>query len=61
MIKIEANTVPCFFENQLTAIQHQCSTRFSKNSFVENHLVYCQTKLSVSSRGPRFCNKLLDR
>ena len=58
---MKGNTAPCFFENQWATIQHQYSTKFSKNNFVENHLVYCQTKLSVSSRGPRLWNKLLDQ
>ena len=59
MFKIKTNTVPCIFENQFTKIQHQYLTRFSKNSFVESQLAYNQTKLSVSSRGPRPWNKLL--
>ena len=37
------------------------STRFSKNRFVESQLVYSQTKFSVSPRGPRLWNKLLDQ
>ena len=53
MFKIKANTAPCIFQNQFTEIQHQYSTRFSKNSFVESQLVYSQTKFSVLSRGPR--------
>ena len=64
MFKIKTNTAPCIFENQFTEIQHQYSTRFSKNSFVESQLVYSQTKFSVSSRGPRLWNqqqKSLDR
>ena len=40
MFKIKANTAPCIFQNQFTEIQHQYSTRFSKNSFVESQLVY---------------------
>ena len=50
-----------YCQNQFTEIQHQYSTRFSKNSFVESQLVYSQTKFSVSSRGPRLWNKLLDQ
>ena len=61
MFKIKANTAPCIFENQFTETQHQYSTTFSKNSFVESQLVYTQTKFSVSSRGPRLWNKLLDQ
>ena len=61
MFKRKANTAPCTFENQFTQIQHQYSTRFSKNSFVESQLVYSQTKFSVSSRGPRLWSKLLDQ
>ena len=61
MFKIKANTAPCIFENQFTEIQHQYSTTFSKNSFVKSQLVYTQTKFSVSSRGPRLWNKLLDQ
>ena len=53
VFKIKANTAPCIFQNQFTEIQHQYSTRFSKNSFAESQLVYSQTKFSVSSRGPR--------
>ena len=60
MFKIKTNTAPCIFENQFTEIQHQYSTRFSKNSFVESQLVCCQTKFSVSSRGRSLWNKLLD-
>ena len=61
MFKIKTNTAPSSFENQFTEIQHQYSTRFSKNSFVESQSVYSQTKFSVSSRGPRLWNKLLDQ
>ena len=61
MFKIKANTAPCIFENQLTEIQHQYSTRFSKNSFAESQLVYSQTKFFVSSRGPKLWNILLDQ
>ena len=53
MFKIKTNTAPCIFQNQFTEIQHQYSTRFSKNSFAESQLVYIQTKFSVSSRGPK--------
>ena len=61
MFKMKTNTAPCIFENQFTEIQHQYSTRFSKNSFVESQLVYSQTKFSVLSWGPRLWNKLLDQ
>ena len=61
VFKTKANTAPRIFENQFTEIQHQYSTRFSKNSFVESQLVYSQTKFSVSLRGPRLWNKLLDQ
>ena len=61
MFRIKTNTAPCIFEKQYTEIQHRYSTRFSKNSFVESQLVYSQTKFSVSSRGPRLWNKLLDQ
>ena len=53
MFKLKTNTAPCIFENQFTEIQHQYSTRFSKNSFVESQLAYSQTKVSVSLRAPR--------
>ena len=43
MFTIKPITAPCSFENQFTEIQHQYSTRFSKNSFVESQLVYSQT------------------
>ena len=56
MFKIKTNAAPCIFENR-----YRYSTRFSKNSFVESQLVYSQTKFSVSSRGPRLWNKLLDQ
>ena len=61
MFKIKANTAPCIFQNQFTEVQDQYSTRFIKNSFVESQLVYNQTEFSVSSRGPRLWNKLLDK
>ena len=47
MFQIKTNTSLCIFKNQFTEIQYQYSTRFSKNSFVENQLVYSQTKFSV--------------
>ena len=53
IFKIKINTAPCIFENQFKEIQHQYSTRFRKNSFVESQLVYSQTKFSVSPRGPK--------
>ena len=47
--QIKTNTAACIFEDQFTKVQHQYSTRFSKNSFAESQLVYSQTKFSVSS------------
>ena len=44
----------CFFESQFTKVQHQ-----EKSSFVENQLVYSQTKFL--SRGATFWNKVLDQ
>ena len=61
MFKIKANTAPRIFQTQFTEIYHHYPTRFSTNSFVEKQLVYSQTKFSVSSRGPRLWNKILDR
>ena len=49
MFKIKTKSAPCIFENQFTEIQHQYSTRFSKNNFVESQLAYSQTKFSVLS------------
>ena len=40
MFKIKTNTAPCILENQFMEIQHQYSTRFYKNSFVEGQLLY---------------------
>ena len=40
MFKIKTNTAPCILENQFMEIQHQYSTRFCKNSFVESQLLY---------------------
>ena len=34
MFQIKTNTAPCIFENQLTEIQHQYSSRFRRSSFV---------------------------
>ena len=48
MFKMKANTAPCIFQNQFMEIQHQYSTRFSKNTFVESQLVCSQTKFSIS-------------
>ena len=61
MFKIKTNTAPLVFRTQFKEIQHIYPTRFSKNSFVENQLVYSQTKFSVSSRGPRLWNNILDQ
>ena len=61
LFEIKTNAAPCVFESQFTEMEHQYSTRFSKNSFVESQLVCSQTKFSVSSRGPRLWNKLLDQ
>ena len=58
MFKIKTNTAPLVFQTKFKEIQHIYPTRFSKNSFVENQLVYSQTKFSVSSRGPRLWNIL---
>ena len=59
--QIKTNTAACIFEDQFTKVQHQYSTRFSKNSFAESQLVYSQTKFSVSSWGTRLWKKLLDQ
>ena len=61
MFKIKTNTAPLVFRTQFKEIQHTYPTRYSKNSFVENQLVYSQTKFSVSSRGPRLWNNILDQ
>ena len=61
MFKIKTNTAPLVFRTQFKEIQHTYPTRCSKNSFVENQLVYSQTKFSVSSRGPRLWNNILDQ
>ena len=61
MFKIKTNTAPLVFRTKFKEIQHIYPTRFSKNSFVENQLVYSQTKFSVSSRGPRLWNNILDQ
>ena len=50
-----------YFPKQIYGNPAPYSTRFSKNSFAESQLVYSQTKFSVSSRGPRLWNKLLDQ
>ena len=49
MFKIKTNTAPFVFRPQFKEIQHTYPTRCSKNSFVENQLVYSETKFSVSS------------
>ena len=61
MFKIKTNTTPLIFRTQFKEIQHIYPRRFSKTSFVENQLVYSQTKFSVSSRGPRLWNNVLDQ
>ena len=61
MFKIKTNTALLIFRTQFKEIQHIYPTRFSKNSFIENQLVYSQTKFSVSSRGPRLWNNILDQ
>ena len=61
MFKIKASTAPIIFENQFAENHHQYSARFSNNSFVESQLVYSQTIFSVTSRGWRLWNKLLDQ
>ena len=61
MFTIKTNRAPSIFKNQFTEIHHQYSSRFSKNTFVRNQLVYSQTKFSVSSPGPRPWTKILDQ
>ena len=61
MFRIKTNTAPLFFRTQFKEIQHIYPAKFSKNSFVENQLVYSQTKFSVLSRGPRLWNNILDQ
>ena len=61
MHKVKTNTAPLLFRTKFQEIQHIYPTRFSKNSFVENQLVYSQTKFAVSSRGPRLWNNILDQ
>ena len=52
MFRRKTNTSLCIFEKQFTEI---------KNSFVKSQLVYFQNKCTISSRGPRLWNKLLDQ
>ena len=47
MFKIKTNTA----QTQFRKVQHQYVIRFSKNIFVENQLLYSQTKFSVYHEG----------
>ena len=47
MFKIKTNTALHVCQTQFTDIQHQYSTRLSKNSPLENQLVYSYTEFSV--------------
>ena len=59
MFKIKTNTALHVCQTQFTDIQHQYSTRLSKNSPLENQLVYSYTEFSVSPQGSRlWCNFL---
>ena len=46
MFKIKTNAASRIFENQFTEIHSQNSNTHSKNSFLENQLVYSQTRFS---------------
>ena len=59
MFRIKTNTDPCVFQTEFIEIQHKCLTRFSKNSLVENQLVYSQTKYFRFLREPGSWNNLL--
>ena len=61
MFRIKTNTGPCVFQTEFMEIQHKCLTIFSKNRFVENQLVYSQTKFFRFLRGSGPWNNLLDQ
>ena len=46
-VTVKTNATPCFFPTQFTKIQKD-PFKFSNKSFVENHLVYNQTKSFAS-------------
>ena len=60
MFKMKQDTAPVVFRNRVREISHPYPTRHSFNRFEEPKIQLNQTKFSVSSRGPRVWNKLLN-
>ena len=61
MFKIKRDTAPAAFRNDFREISHRYPTGFSQSNFVESNILSNQTKLVVSSRGPRLWNRLLNQ
>lgn len=51
--RIKTITASSIFQTQFRKTEHQYTTSFSKNKFVENQPAYIQAKFSASSRGSK--------
>ena len=61
MFKIKRDTAPAAFRNDFREISDRYPTGFSQSNFVEGNILSNQTKIAVSSRGPRLWNRLLNQ
>ena len=61
MFKIKRDTAPAVFRNDFREISDRYPTGFSQSNFVEGNILSNQTKIAVSSRGPRLWNRLLNQ
>lgn len=55
------NVTSLVFRGTVEDISHPYPTRNSCNSFIEPRFALNQFKFAISSRGPRICNKILNR
>ena len=58
---LKRDSAPSASRNDFREISHRYPTGFSQSNFVESNILSNQTKLVVSSRGPRLWNRLLNQ
>ena len=58
---LKRDSAPSASRNDFREISHRYPTGFSQSNFAESNILSNQTKLVVSSRGPRLWNRLLNQ
>ena len=57
MFRVKTNSIPETLQNKFKVIEHNYSTRYSKQNFKEPNIFFRVTKFAISLRGPHLWNK----